>query len=414
MKTKLKIFEIFVVFIAILLLIGAVSASDNISNDTVKISESETIGVVNTDESNLNLESADTNLITQEESSQTPVITQTNDDKLSNSSGNTTTKQGVITSSNLKTEYHSGKLIKTTIADETTGKGIVTTLKVVFIKDGSVIKEENYKTDSNGVAYIKTALPVGKYTIKISSNDNNVTAKTITKTLTIVKTTTKVTAKKVTAYKGYKITLKAVLSKTKSGEKINQGKVKFKINGKTYIVKVKKGVATKTIKLTRVKTYKYTAQFMGNGNIQKSKIATGKAVIKNTYNTKITVKSLKGYSGDKQKYQILVTTTSGKKVTSGQLKITWNGKTILCNVTNGVVKLVGTFGGNFKEKINGNEYFYKQFTTKFKAKYIPTSLKYKGSSANYKMISTYRCAECGKTVTHSHNINGTTTWIFVV
>ena len=114
------------------------------------------------------------------------------------------------------------------------------------------------------------------------------------------------------------------------------------------------------------------------------------------------------------KYQIQVLTQSGKKVTSGQVKITWNGKSLVCNVTNGVVKLIGTLGGNFKETIKGNDYYYKQFTTKFKAKYIPTSLKYKESSAKYKMVSTYKCGVCGKTDSHTHIVNGTSTKIYVV
>lgn len=417
MKTKLKISGIFVVFIAMLLLMGAVSASDeSISNHT--ISEVETTEL-NADESSLNLESVDNNMIKEKESSQDSTIAQTNDNNLGNSSdpgsGNTTT-EGVIKSSNLKTEYHSGKTIKTTITDKTTGKGIATTIKVQYIKNGKIAKESTYKTNSNGIAYITTALPVGKYVIKISHDDtkDNVTATTISKVLSIVKTTTKVTAKKSIAYKGYKLTLKAVLSKTKDGKKINEGKVKFKLNGKTYTVKVKNGVATKKIKLTKVRTYKYTAQFLGNGNIKKCKVASGKAIVKNRYATKIIVKNIRGESGDKVKYQIQVLTKSGKKVTSGQVKITWNGKSLICNVTNGIVKLIGTLGGNFKEKIKGDEYYYKQFTTNFKAKYLPTSLKYKGSSAKYKMISTYKCSICGKTDSHNHIINGTITKIYVV
>ena len=417
MKTKLKISGIFVVFIAMLLLMGAVSASDeSISNQT--ISEIDTTEL-NADESILSLESADNDIIKENEPSQDLTLAQTNDNNLGNSSdsesGNATT-EGTITSSDVKTTYHSGKTMKVTITDKTTGKGIATTLKVQYVQNGKIAKEASYKTDSNGVAQITTALPVGKYVVKITHDDtkDNVTATAISKVLSIVKTTTKVTAKKATAYKGYKLTLKAVLSKTKDGKKVNEGKVKFKINGKTYTVKVKNGVATKKIKLSKVKTYKYTAQFLGNGNIKKCKAAAGKAVIKNRYDTKITVNNIRGQSGDKVKYQIQVTTTSGKKVTSGQVKITWNGKSLVCNVTNGVVKLIGTLGGNFKEKIKGTDYYYKQFTTKFKAKYIPTSLKYKESSAKYKMISTYKCGVCGNTDSHTHTVNGTATKIVVV
>lgn len=419
MKTKLKIFGIVVVFISVLLFAGAVSASDdNIGNDTVKITELETTDTLNANEGDVHLESTDNDVATQEESSQTPEIAKTNDEKLSNSTDTTNTtatkQEGKITSSNFKTEYQSGKSFKVTVTDKTTGNGIKTSIKVQFIKNGKVIKESIYSTSASGVANIAPNLDVGKYTVKISSNDDNVTAQTISKTVTIVKTTTKVTAKKVTAYKGYKITLKAVLGKTKSGKKVNEGKVRFKVNGKTYTVKVKNGVATKKIKLSKAKTYKYTAQYLGNANIKKSKVATGKAIVKNRYDVKITVSNMKGTSGETRKYQILVTTASGKKVTSGQIKLTWNGKTIYCNVTNGVVKLVGTFGANFKEQKDGNNYYYKQYTTTFKVKYIPSSLKYKEASTKYKMTSTYKCAACGKTATHAHITDGKTTWIYVV
>jgi hypothetical protein len=77
------------------------------------------------------------------------------------------------------------------------------------------------------------------------------------------------------------------------------------------------------------------------------------------------------------------------------------------------VKLIGTLGGNFKKEVKSTQYYYKQFTTKFKAKYIPTSLKYKGSSAKYKMVSTYKCSVCGKTDSHTHIVNGTSTKIVV-
>ena len=138
MKTKLKISGIFVVFIAMLLLMGAVSASDeSISNHT--ISEVETTEL-NADDSVLSLESADDNIIKEKESTQDSTITQTNDNTLGNSTGENTTTEGVITASDLKTEYHSGKTIKVTVTDKTTGKGIATTLKVQYVQNGKIAK----------------------------------------------------------------------------------------------------------------------------------------------------------------------------------------------------------------------------------------------------------------------------------
>jgi len=413
MKTKFNMLKIFVVFITMLILIGVVSASDDFGSDAVKNSELETSNLV--EETSLNDNPDDSLLSEKNDASQSQVLSKSNDNILTNSSSTTneTVKSGVITSQNLKTDFHSGKSMKTVITDKNTGKGIGTLLKVQYIKNNKITQVEFYHTDSDGIAYITPTLPVGKYTVKISPDDDNVTAKTITKTVTIVKTTSKITAKKVTAYKGYKVTLKAVLSKTKMKDKINEGKVKFKINGKTYIVKVKKGVATKKIKLSKAKTYKYTVQYMGTNNIKKSKVSTGKAIIKQRYATKITVKDIKGNLNDEKEYQIHVTTKSGKNVASGKIKLTWNNKTLICNVTNGVVKLVVKFGGNFKKEVKGNQYYYKEFTTAYKVKYIPSSLKYKGSSTNYKLISTYKCSSCGKTVTHTHTSDQKTTKIFV-
>ena len=414
MKTKFNILKIFVVFITMLILIGVVSASDDIGSDTDKISELETSNLV--EETSLNDNPDDSGLSEKNDAPQSQVLSKSNDNILTNSSSTTnkTVKSGVITSQNLKTDFHSGKSMKTVITDKNTGKGISTLLKVQYLKNNKIAKQEYYYTDSDGIAYITPILPVGKYTVKISPDDDNVTAKTITKTVTIVKTTSKITAKKVTAYKGYKVTLKAVLSKTKFKDKINEGKVKFKINGKTYLVKVKNGVATKKIKLKKVRTYRYTAQYMGTKNIKKSKVSTGKAIIKQRYATKITVKNIKGNLNEEKEYTIHVTTKSGKKVASGKIKLTWNNKTLICKVNKGVVKLVVKFGGNFKEEVDGNQYYYKEFTTAYKVKYIPSSLKYKGSSTNYKLISTYKCSSCGKTGTHTHITDEKTTKIIVI
>lgn len=418
MKPKFKIFGTFILFIAILLLIGSVSASNDDIDNTIKTPDVKTAKVLNADENNLNIESENDDTNKQEETSQNQVISQTNDDNLGNSTDLTdenAKQEGVITSGDLKTDYHSGRAVKTIIKDKSTGKGIATILNVQYLKNGKVICEEDYCTGSNGAAYITPTIPVGVYKVKISisKEEGNVTAKTIYQKVTIVKTSTKVTVKKIRS-NNRKVTLKATLSKTKMNSKINEGKVQFKINGKTYTAKVKNGAATKTVNLPKFKTYKYTAQFMGTKNIKKSKIASQKVCIIKRLATKITVKNVKGNSSEQRKYQITITTTSGKKVTSGQLKLTWNGKTLLCNVTNGVVKLVVTFGSNFKKEVNGNQYYYKQCTTKYTAKYIPTSSNYRGSSANYKIISTYKCTICGKTASHTHKANETTIKIYVV
>lgn len=72
-------------------------------------------------------------------------------------------------------------------------------------------------------------------------------------------------------------TLKATV-KNSLNKKVNEGFIIFKVNGKTYKVKTKNGMAIKKIKLKKAKTYKYTATFTSeNYNAKK---ATSKVIVK--------------------------------------------------------------------------------------------------------------------------------------
>lgn len=68
--------------------------------------------------------------------------------------------------------------------------------------------------------------------------------------------------------------LKVVL-KFKIGDPVNEGKVKFTVDGKSYTVKVKDGVASKSIKLDNANSKQYTATFLGTKNIN-AQTVTGK------------------------------------------------------------------------------------------------------------------------------------------
>ena len=83
------------------------------------------------------------------------------------------------------------------------------------------------------------------------------------------------------------------------------GYVIFKVNGKSYKVKTKNGVATKTIKIKKAGTYTYTAKFM-NENYKSSQ--TGKAKLY-VYST-----SKKARTFNMGKYKVVLSTYKYKKL----------------------------------------------------------------------------------------------------
>lgn len=87
--------------------------------------------------------------------------------------------------------------------------------------------------------------------------------------------------------------LKAIVKDT-DGEPIAEGKVKFDINGKSYYVNVENGVATKKIKLTKAKTYTYSATYIGNDHYKDSKTASSKIYVYSS-SKKARTLNIKGY-----------------------------------------------------------------------------------------------------------------------
>ena len=304
----------------------------------------------------------------------------------------------VITSNNLNAYYNSGKTMTAKLTDQSTGKPLKgIDVKVVFTK-GKSSKTKTYTTNSKGLITITPPSALGTYSVTISSATPHVTAAAVKKTVNIKKAPVKVKAYKVSEYKGFKITLKAKV--TSLGKKVNEGTVKFKINGKTYNAKVKNGIATKKLKLKKAKKYTYTAKFKSS-NYQTSK-AKSKATIKKRLSTKIVIKIQRVYMDDLKFFTVKILTKSGKKVKDGKLKIV--GQDTPSDVKNGKVKLV-KYGGGIKhlKKIKGRtEYYRKTMTQKFKLKYIPTSHKYKPSTKKVKVTSVFKCPGCGKKSTHNH------------
>lgn len=168
-----------------------------------------------------------------------------------------------------------------------------------------------------------TLLSVGTYKVKVLSLDG----KTLTQsTIKIVKTPTKIKISSIKGKPGAKKYVTATVYDKSDGLKHWGGKVTFKINGKTYKVKVKKGIAKLKIKLpSKLKTYKCKAIFSGDKNSKGSSkkftitVKQGSSVKKKTTTKKKTTKKkvkksvYKTFKG-KSKYKWKIKASTWKKM----------------------------------------------------------------------------------------------------
>ena len=300
----------------------------------------------------------------------------------------------VISANDYTTVYNSGQSTTVKVTDKDTGKPLkFFEVKAVF-NDGTESVSRYFITDSSGQFSYVPPFNVGTCTVTYSSSVAYVSAGAVKKTIVINKAPTTTTASKASAYQGYKVTLKATVKS--QGKNVNEGKVTFKINGKTYSVAVKNGVATKKVKLSKAKSYKYTATFNDN-NFVKS-VASSTATIKKRSATKIYVKNQVCYRDSPKKFYVTVKTTSGKLVKSGKVKII---DAVKVNKKGKARFYTGT-DLNYIKQVGNTVYFKKTASKTFKVKYIPASKAYKPSTAKVKITMKYRCSACGSTTSHSH------------
>lgn len=314
--------------------------------------------------------------------------------------------QAVIAANDFSGKYMSGSKMTARVTDQVTGEPLHNLIIQAVFNNGKKTVTGEYVPDANGYISFEPPVGVGTWTVTFSSEYSGITGSAV-KTAVVKKSKVTIKAYKKTEYKGFKTTLKAVVKS--SGRKVNEGTVTFKINGKKYKAAVKNGVATKKVKLTKIKTYKYTAKYNGNANLAKSKTAKSKTVLKKRLKTKIVVKNYALYTTRQKKITIKVLTSNGKKVKNGKLKIVSGSQTYYAKVKNGKAKVyvnglavMAHFVG-FK---NGGETYKKSITKKNKIKYIPASHKYKSSKKTMKVTSKFKCPACGKTRTHYHYVRG--------
>ena len=174
------------------------------------------------------------------------------------------------------------------VVSDITGKYPYATLKATLkYEDGTpfsgnlvnfVINGKKYEAIAyDGVALRTVKLPQGTYNCVASYEGDYYFSNSASFKVTVRKASVKVTMHPWIATTKQYATLKALV-KDEYGKKVNEGSVKFKINGKTYKVKVKKGVATKKVKLRKAKIYKLKSTF-SSSNFN-TKTASSKVYVK--------------------------------------------------------------------------------------------------------------------------------------
>ena len=172
-------------------------------------------------------------------------------------------------------EYNDGRAFEAKIVKKRNGKGIETLLTVDYLEKGKRIASEYYCTDDEGINYITpNDLEVGTCKAKIYCEDGGIKAQPKYKTIIIKKTSIRMKAADINLSGKQNIQLKANL-RFKNDAEVDEGKVKFTVDGKSYIVKVQNGLAIKNLKIKSLKSNKYQVTFLGNKNI-KAKTVTGK------------------------------------------------------------------------------------------------------------------------------------------
>ncbi|MDO5859470.1 MAG: hypothetical protein Q4Q55_01890 [Methanobrevibacter sp.] len=188
--------------------------------------------------------------------------------------------------------YNSGKKMTVTVKDKVTGKLLKYVKINAVFSNGKKTVTKTYSTNAKGKISFVPPVGFGTWTVTFSSGMSYIKASSVKKKVVVKKSNVAIKAYGVRGYEGLKVTLKAVVKS--QGKNVKEGTVTFILNGKSYVAKVKNGVATKKIALPASKVYRYYAIFKGsNFNSPKKTYAT--AVSLKRYATKILARNVAAY-----------------------------------------------------------------------------------------------------------------------
>lgn len=342
-----------VIFFISILAVSAVSAADNATCDVVSL-----------DNTNVKVDS-EQNLSSED------VLSYDSTSKLSEDDYDDYDEQKIeIRANDVDLYYSTSYCYFVSLVDEY-GDSVydVDELKVVY-DDG---EEEIGYCDDEG-DYLFSLETIGNRKATIILTDSYYVADPVTINVKISKSPVKITTK--TYYsntKQYSI-LKAIVKDT-DGEPIEEGKVKFDINGKSYYASVKDGVATKKIKLTKPKTYTYSATYIGNDHYKDSKVSSSKIYVYSSSKNARTFR-VNGYKFtlSQYKYNKLINAKNTGKTVSFAVKTNKKVKqTITYDYKNyRTIKAIAyayiSYGG---KELNRQEQYPNKYTIFVETKYTP-------------------------------------------
>lgn len=227
-------------------------------------------------------------------------------------------KPGVLTASNRTIKYGTDPTGIIRFTDKSTGKAVVGGIvKVRLYTTSKKYVDLSFRTNKTGYVKFSAALSVGKHKMIISSIDNNYTASSITRYVTVKKTTAKFSASKVTTYYRSGKLYKVKLINTKNNKVMYGSKMIIKVfTSKTRYYRYDGTTAANGIVQFKINYKPGTYKVVISAN---DKGYTAKSVTKQIKVTKSPIKftptSLKVKKG--KAFKVKVTSTKSKKVISG-------------------------------------------------------------------------------------------------
>ncbi len=216
-----------------------------------------------------------------------------------------------------------------------------------FLRDNGNLQESNVKITLNGKTYtiktdskgyaqisISTLLP-GTYSIKLY---NPYSKETVTKTITIKKASSKITASNKYVLPNTKSTYTVVLKNSKN-EPLKNAKIQFTYNKKQVTASTNANGEAK-ITISSLSKGTYTITYKYNGNSKYNAVSGSKKLYVKESTTTLKASTLKMQYNDGSSFSVTATNSAGKALANKTIKFTLNSKTTSVTTdSKGVAKL---------------------------------------------------------------------------